>query len=565
MTTLLLGPALRHVDTESATVWVETDAPCTVEVVAAGRQAQEPTFCVAGHHYALVCLDGLSAASTYEYEVRLDDEVVWPHPGSRYPPSRIRTVDPSRPFSLVFGSCRYATVKAVENDDHYDLDALDAFAIRMAGLPEDRWPDALLLVGDQVYADTTTEETQQFIAARRDISQPPYTEVADFEEYTRLYHESWTDPDVRWLLSTVPSSMIFDDHDVRDDWNTSHAWRVEIQQTSWWEERITGGLMSYWIYQHLGNLSPSALAADELYQRVRDAEDAEPLLREFAQAADREADGAKGARWSYRRDFGRVRLLVIDSRCGRVLRGRRSMVSEPEFDWIEEQVQGECDHLLIGTSLPWLMPRALHDLESWNEVICDGGSGRAMAWLGEQMRRGADLEHWAAFRESFDRLGWLLARVGRGEHGAEPPSTVCVLSGDVHHAYAARANFPEPMRSKIYQLTCSPLHNYVPKPMHWAFRLAWSRVAERSVRWLLAPISKVPPLTLTWDRLSGPYFGNEIATLTLDGRAARALLEKAGAGDDGKPLLTTVAAIPLATPSRDNHSSRRPASRAPAP
>ncbi len=565
MTHLLLGPVLRHVDTESATVWVETDGPCTVEVAGAGLHAQEPTFCVAGHYYALVCIDGLEAGHSYAYEVRLGGDLVWPPAGSRRPPSRIRTIDPDRPFNLVFGSCRFATAQAVGDDQHYDLDALDAFAIRMAGMPPDTWPDAMLMVGDQVYADDTTERTRAFIAARRDISRPPGTEVADFEEYTQLYYESWTEPDVRWLMSTLPSSMIFDDHDVRDDWNTSHAWRVDMQKTSWWEERITGGLMSYWIYQHLGNLAPVTLADDDLYQRVRAADDAEPLLREFAQAADREADGGKGARWSYRRDFGRIRLLVIDSRCGRVLEGTRSMVSEPEFTWIEEQVQGEVDHLLIGTSLPWLMPRALHDLESWNEVLCDGARGQALARFGEVMRRASDLEHWAAFRESFDRLGRLLASVGRGEHGGEPPATVCVLSGDVHHAYAARARFPDPVQSRVYQLTCSPLHNYVPVPMHWAFRFAWSRTAERTVRWLLSPLSKVPPLSMSWERLSGPYFGNEIATLTLHGRSARLLLEKAGADADRKALLTPVAAITLSSSSRDSQSPKRPAAPVPAP
>ena len=30
---------------------------------------------------------------------------------------------------------------------------------------------------------------------------------------------------VRWLLSTVPSGMLLDDHDLRDDWNTSLSWR----------------------------------------------------------------------------------------------------------------------------------------------------------------------------------------------------------------------------------------------------------------------------------------------------------------------------------------------------
>ena len=36
--------------------------------------------------------------------------------------------------------------------------------------------------------------------------------------------------------------MIFDDHDVRDDWNTSYAWQQDIRRTSWWHERIVSGL-----------------------------------------------------------------------------------------------------------------------------------------------------------------------------------------------------------------------------------------------------------------------------------------------------------------------------------
>ena len=258
---------------------------------------------------------------------------------------------------------------------------------------------------------------------RRDIRRPPHKEVADFEEYTRLYQESWSEPSIRWLLSTLPSSMIFDDHDVRDDWNTSAAWRQDMQQTAWWEERITGALMSYWIYQHLGNLSPAGLTTDTMYQVVRELPDGGPALRAFAQAADREADGAKGTMWSYRRDFGPVRLLVIDSRCGRVLaEDRRSMISDAEFAWVEHQVDdGGFEHLVVATSMPWLLPRALHDIESWNEALCGGSRGRLLARINERLRRAVDLEHWAAFRHSFDRLASLLARVGKGEHGGAGP------------------------------------------------------------------------------------------------------------------------------------------------
>jgi hypothetical protein len=251
------------------------------------------------------------------------------------------------------------------------------------------------------------------------------------------------------------------------------------------------------------------------------------LLREFAADADREADGAKGARWSYRRDYGRVRLMMIDSRCGRVLaEGQRSMVSEDEFAWIEQQLDGDYDHLVIGTSLPWLLARALHDIESWNEVLCAGVRGPRLARWSEKLRRAADLEHWASFRKSFDRLGELIATVGSRPNA---PASICVLSGDVHHAYISEARFDRPLTSKVYQLTCSPLHNYVPFAMKIAFRLAWSRFAERFTRSLLGLVARVPRISVSWTRLSGPFFGNELAELFFTGRRAETCLHKSSA------------------------------------
>ncbi len=112
-------------------------------------------------------------------------------------------------------------------------------------------------------------------------------EVADFEEYTQLYRESWSDPDIRWLLSTVPSVMVFDDHDVNDDWNISWSWVEEMRAKSWWDDRITGAFMSYWIYQHIGNLSPPELAEEELLRLVQADDDAGPRLRQIARKWDR--------------------------------------------------------------------------------------------------------------------------------------------------------------------------------------------------------------------------------------------------------------------------------------
>ncbi|MEV0681900.1 alkaline phosphatase D family protein [Actinosynnema sp. NPDC050436] len=513
MAHLVLGPVLRHVDATSATVWVETDAACVVTV--AGHRAA--TFQVGEQHFALVVVRDLVPGTSTPYDVRLDDRVVWPEPGYDFPAPRIRTGTTAE--QLVFGSCRAA--KGGSENDRLGPDALDAFATRMKDWPEERWPDALVLLGDQVYADEPTPRVREWLAQRRP---EPEGEVVSFREYAELYHESWADPEIRWLMSVLPTSMIFDDHDIRDDWNTSRTWRAQMAEKPWWRERIRAGLASYWVYQHIGNLGPAELAEDPLFTTVQQSgEDVQELLEEFAEQADREAEGRKSTRWSYRRDFGRVRLLVIDTRSGRILDGpERLMVGDEEFDWIERNAEGDVDHLLIGSSLPWLMPHALSHFQSLNERAAarPGWRGR----LGEKVRQVADLEHWPAFRASFERLARLLHRLGRA---ADAPGTICVLSGDVHHSYAARAEYAEPTRSRVLQLVCSPVHNDPPKPFRLVFRLSWSRPLARVLRrW--ADRAGVSPDPVSWQRISGPHFGNSVAILEISGRQARYRLETAG-------------------------------------
>jgi hypothetical protein len=320
---------------------------------------------------------------------------------------------------------------------------------------------------------------------------------------------------------------------VRDDWNTSQTWRDEMAKTSWWHARERDALVSYWIYQHIGNLSPADLAQDELYQQVTNGGgDAIGLLRDFADRAREEVNGRKGTRWSYRRDYGNVRLLVIDTRSGRILDGDgRSMVSDSEFEWLEEQSEGDFEHLLIGTSLPWLMPHAISHVQSMNEVACKrpGWRGR----LGEKVRRMGDLEHWPSFRASSDRLARLI------EKAAGDAETVCVLSGDVHHGYAARVTFEKPVSADVYQLVCSPLHNRVPGFMRPAFRIAWWRPVAAVLRWWSR--RSVEPMPVAWEKIAGPYLGNMVATLTISDRAAEMVMERA----DGDTALVRVATVPL--------------------
>jgi hypothetical protein len=538
---LVLGPVLRYVGETQAVIWVETDDRCEVEILG----TRERTFCVCGHHYALVRCEGLRSGAWHEYEVRLDGQRVWPLDGD-FPPSAFHTYPKETPLEVAFGSCRVAapqeppySLTKDEDERGREIDALHTLAQRMREEPRERWPDVLLMIGDQVYADEVSPQTLEFVKARRDVSEAPGEQVLDFEEYTRLYRESWGEPAIRWLFSTVSTAMVFDDHDVHDDWNISHSWVEEAREHHWWREHIVGALASYWVYQHIGNLAPGHHADDELLQRVKQADDAWPILAEFAHAADRSTDGS---RWSYCRDLGRTRLVVIDSRAGRVLEeDGRSMLDEDEWDWLGKHFEGDFDHLLIATSLPWLLGRGMHYAEAWSEAVAGGAWGSALARLGERVRRTADMEHWPAFHESFERLAELIRSVAAGERGRAPASVV-VLSGDVHHAYLFEVAFPRDagVRSHVFQAVCSPYRNPLGKRERRVIRFGLSKPAAFVGRALAASAGVSDP-PVRWRMVGdGPWFDNQVATLRIDGRAIEMRLEKAVPVDSDSARLERV-------------------------
>ncbi len=515
MATLVLGPLLRYVDEHEAVVWVEVDGPCEVEVL--GRRAR--SFRVCGRHYALVLVDGLEPGTSHPYEVALDGERVWPFEGE--PASVIRTCAPERSVRIVFGSCRAAAPHDDEDWAGFGVDALHTYALRLREDGPEAIPDALVLLGDQVYVDEAAPRTRAFARSRRDTSEPPGEETLDFEEYAMLYRESWSDPVVRWLLSTVPSAMIFDDHELSDDWNISKSWAEDMQRKTWWSERVVGGFTSYWLYQHLGNLPPRELEADELYRRVRDSEDGGPLLRELAL---RQLETTAGTRWSFARTIGGVRLVVIDSRAGRVLEpGRREMVDEDEWRFVVDEARRESDHLLLATSVPYLLGGGIHDLQAWNERVCDGCWGARAARLAEKLRRAVDLDHWASFQRSFRKLATLLREL-------EGPETVLVLSGDVHYAYLAETTLP-----RVRQVVVSPMRNLLGRKERWAQQFALSRAGVAIGRLLRRSVGAPPP-PFDWRITRGPWFDNAVGTLLFEGRQARLSIERARPG----PRLETV-------------------------
>lgn len=563
--TLVLGPLLRYVDATRATVWVETDRACTVEVLG----FREPTWSVHGHHYALVVVDGLPPATTVPYEVHLDGVRAWPPPSSPYPPSIIRTAGGGDRLRLSFGSCRISAPDDAQALRRLGADALVGLALKMAAGSPGSWPDALLLAGDQVYADGPSDDLLHRLAGLgRHAGHGAHetkTETTSFEEYSWLYCESWSVPAVRWLFSTVPVCMVLDDHDLRDDWNISQAWREEVTGQPWWRPRVVGAFASYWVYQHLGNLSPDALGEEPLLAEMRSEPDdsrRQQLLDDFAWESDAGRTRAR-ARWSYVRDFGagqhRTRLLVVDARCSRRLEpGRRAMLDDDEWQWVRQHAAVQLDHLLLASTLPVFLLPAIHEIEGWNEATADGAWGRRFATLAERLRQLVDLEHWAAFRASFDAVLALLNEIASQPR---PPASVLVLSGDVHCGYIAPVRLPEvdPRRTAVHQLVMSPFRN----PLARSIRLANSVLRHAPAHRLTARLARaagVRPSAACWRVQHGPWFDNGVMTLVLEGRRAGVQVDHARVLD-GIPALTPTLTLDLTAPHPEQPANRSDGSR----
>ena len=217
------------------------------------------------------------------------------------------------------------------------------------------------------------------------------------------------------------------------------------------------------------------------------------------------------------------------------------MLDPEEWDWVEEHATGGFDQLLVATSLPWLLGRGMHFAEAWSEAVAGGAWGGAAARAAERLRQASDMEHWAAFQESFARLVDLFRAVGTGERG-DPPASIVALSGDVHHAYLFEVGYPRGtgMRSNLWQAVCSPYRNPLAKKERQSIRIGMSRGLELVTR-TLARLAGVRDPGIGWRMTGdGPWFDNQVATLEIDGRKIQMRLHKAVPVDERRARLECV-------------------------
>ena len=237
-----------------------------------------------------------------------------------------------------------------------------------------------------------------------------------------------------------------------------------------------------------------------------------------------------GARWSFCRDFGGTRAIFVDSRAGRVLDEGRAMVDDEEWDWIVARTEGDFDHLLIATTVPWLLSPGLAAPRGLEREVCDGATGRSRRGSGEAAPRASTSTTGAAFAAP-SSAARLLGEVAAGR-ARDAPASIVVLSGDVHHAYltevdsrrAGGGEEPSTRRSARPSETRSTAKERQVDEG----RLRPAASPDRRPR---SPAAGAPEPGIGWRLLEGPYFDNQVATLHFDGRDAAMRLEKTLPGE----------------------------------
>ena len=159
------------------------------------------------------------------------------------------------------------------------------------------------------------------------------------------------------------------------------------------------------------------------------------------------------------------------------------MIGEREFAWLEAQAEerlDHVDHLLLASSVPWLMPPAIGDLETLNERSADRSGWRGR--FAEKLRAG-DFEHWPAYLQVV-RAARRDDRPHRGTIPTARPRSVCSRETfTTATPPAPELDGDSPAGATVHQLVCSPVHNYVPLFIKPVFTLGWTRPAAAVTRW----------------------------------------------------------------------------------
>lgn len=263
---------------------------------------------------------------------------------------------------------------------------------------------------------------------------------------------------VQRVLASIPTYMIFDDHDITDDWNLSRDW----------EESAYGHPLSRRI---LGN----ALIAYLLCQAWGNAPDRfpEPLIKNV-QALFRTGKGAlhdllidqllKMEGWHYSLAT-QPKIVVLDTRTQRWRSETRATDPSGLMDW--EMLSDLQQELIHEQAVILVSPAPIFGVKLIEVVQ------RIFTWFGGSLM--VDAENWMAHPGSAN----VILNIFRHRR---TPHNFTILSGDVHYSfvYDVRLRHHE-QTPHIWQITASGIKNAFPEKLLQHF--------DKLNRWLFASYS----------------------------------------------------------------------------
>jgi len=275
-------------------------------------------------------------------------------------------------------------------------------------------------------------------------------------------------PKVARALAHVPSLMIFDDHDITDDWNLSARWEETAYGHPLSRRIIGNALLAYLLCQAWGN------------EPKRFADLLVPLGELLATASDGWLDCAAQDQlidalfrldgWGYELPTDPP-LVVLDTRTRR-WRSERNL-SRPSglMDW--EALSEFQQNILDKPSVLIVSPAPMFGVKLIEAVQ------RVFSWAGQPLL--VDAENWMAHRGA----AHVMMNIFR--HTRTPGSYV-VLSGDVHYSFVYEVHIRgRDTAPQLWQITSSGVKNEFPRRL-----LDWF---DRLNRWLYAPWSPLNWLT----------------------------------------------------------------------
>ncbi|MCG7549996.1 metallophosphatase [Pseudoalteromonas sp. Of7M-16] len=276
-------------------------------------------------------------------------------------------------------------------------------------------------------------------------------------------------PKVERLMANISTLMMFDDHDVTDDWNLTPRWEQNVANSFVSKRIINNGLIAYWLFQGLGNDAQS-VSGDLLPGFLKSFQNDVWQFDKFDRAINR------FGQWHYCLDTT-PKVVVIDTRTHR-WRSEQDF-DEPSglMDW--ESLMDLQDVLIHHESVLLVSPAPVFGvkiIETIQAIFNTCGEPLAV-----------DVENWMAHEGAARKLIDIFKR-------EDTPKETIILSGDVHYSFcfSVQARFGR-HHNRIWQLTASGIKNEFPKgllaileKLDIALFSTWSPFNIFTKRWQLA-------------------------------------------------------------------------------